>query len=113
MTKKTGFEITEGHRKKAFVLLKCVNTYVLDCRIWKRFVDDTFTILECRHVDSLLDHLNDQQPFRFSVETENDYKLAFVDSAVSREPDGLLTTGVYRKPTHTDQYLVYDSYQPR
>ena len=38
------------------------------------------------------------------METENDYKLAFLDTAVSREPDGRLTTSVYRKPTHTDQY---------
>ena len=38
------------------------------------------------------------------METENDYKLAFLDTAVSRAPDCRLTTGVYRKPTHTDQY---------
>ena len=30
------------------------------------------------------------------METENDYKLAFLDTAVSREPDGRLTTSVYR-----------------
>ena len=30
------------------------------------------------------------------METENDYKLAFLDTAVSREPDGHLTTSVYR-----------------
>ena len=44
------------------------------------------------------------------METENDYKLAFLDTAVSRELDGRLTTGVYRKPTHTDQYLAYGSH---
>ena len=43
------------------------------------------------------------------METENDYKLAFLDTAVSREAGGRLTTSVYRKPTHTDQYLAYDS----
>ena len=47
------------------------------------------------------------------METENDYKLAFLDTAVSREPDGCLTTSVYRKPTHTDQNLAYDSHQPQ
>ena len=44
---------------------------------------------------------------------ENNYKLAFVDSAYSRVPVGRLTTGVYRKPMHTDQYLAYDSQHPQ
>ncbi|KAL9978902.1 hypothetical protein ACROYT_G016486 [Oculina patagonica] len=47
------------------------------------------------------------------METESDSKLAFLDTAVSREPDGRLTTSVYRKPTHTDQYLAYDSHHPQ
>ena len=47
------------------------------------------------------------------METEEDNKLAFLDTAVLREPDGRLTTSVYRKPTHTDQYLAYDSHHPQ
>ena len=47
------------------------------------------------------------------METEKDNKLAFLDTAVLREPDGRLTTSVYRKPTHTDQYLAYDSHHPQ
>ena len=46
------------------------------------------------------------------METEKDNKLAILDTAVLREPDGRLTTSVYRKPTHTDQYL-YDSHHPQ
>ena len=83
-------------------------------RIWKRYVDDTFTVLDRGSVDSFLQHLNNQQPsIRFTMETESDSKLAFLDTAVSREPDGRLTTSVYRKPTHTDQYLAYDSHHPQ
>ncbi|XP_068735585.1 uncharacterized protein [Montipora capricornis] len=44
------------------------------------------------------------------MKTENDYKFPFLDTAVSIEPDARLTTSVYRKPTHTDQYLAYDSH---
>ena len=83
-------------------------------RIWKRYFDDTFTILDRGNFHSFLQHLNNQQPsICFTMETENDYKLAFLDTAVSREPDGRLTTSVYRKPTHTDQYLAYDSHHPQ
>ena len=58
--------------------------------------------------------INNQQPsIRFTMETERDNKLAFLDTAVLREPDGRLTTSVYRKPTHTDQYLAYDSHHPQ
>ena len=65
-------------------------------------------------LDDFLLHLNNQQPsIRFTMETERDNKLAFLDTAVLREPDGRLTTSVYRKPTHTDQYLAYDSHHPQ
>ena len=51
-------------------------------RIWKRYVDDTFTILDRENVDDFLQHLNNQQPsIRFTTETENNNKLAFLDTA--------------------------------
>ena len=77
-------------------------------------MDDTFTILDRENVDDFLQYLNNHQPsIRFTMETEKDNKLAFLDTAVLREPDGRLTTSVYRKPTHTDQYLAYDSHHPQ
>ncbi|KAL9967396.1 hypothetical protein ACROYT_G025613 [Oculina patagonica] len=67
-------------------------------KIWKRYVDDTFTILDRGSVDSFLQHLNNQQPsIRFTMETENDCKIAFLDTTVSREPDGRLTTSKITK----------------
>ena len=47
------------------------------------------------------------------MRTEKDKNLAFLDTAVSREPDGRLTTSICRKPTHTNQYLAYDSHHPQ
>ena len=83
-------------------------------KIWKRYVDDTFTILDRDKVDNFSQHLNSQQPSnRFTMETENNSKIAFLDTSVCREPDGCLTSSVYRKPTHTDQYLAYDSHHPQ
>ena len=93
---------------------QAITTSSYEPRIWKRYVDDTFTILDRENVDDFLQHLNNQQPsIRFTMETEKDNKLAFLDTAVLREPDGRLTTSVYRKPTHTDQYLAYDSHHPQ
>ena len=92
---------------------QAITTSSYEPRIWKRYVDDTFTILDRENVDDFLQHLNNQQPsIRFTMETEKDNKLAFLDTAVLREPDGRLTTSVCRKSTHTDQYLAYDSHHP-
>ena len=35
--------------------------------------------------------------------------LPFLDTLVTTEPDNTFSTTVYRKPTHTDQYLYWDS----
>ena len=83
-------------------------------KIWKRYLDDTFTILDRDQVDGFLQHLNNQQPtIRFTMETEKDNSIPFLDTSVIRDSNGLLTTSVYRKPTHTDQYLAYDSHHPQ
>jgi len=40
------------------------------------------------------------------MEIEKDYTIPFLDTSVLRDSNGLLTTSVCRKPTHTDQYLA-------
>ena len=85
-----------------------------DKKIWKRYVDDTFTILSRDKVDIFLQHLNSQQPtIRFTMETETNNTIPVLDTLVTRDSDGYLSTSVYRKPTHTDQYLAYDSHHPQ
>ena len=83
-------------------------------RIWKRYVDDTFIVTHRSAAADLLKHVNAQQPsIRFTMETESDNRIAFLDTLVHRDTDGRLATTVYRKPTHTDQYLAYDSHHPQ
>ena len=43
------------------------------------------------------------------MNTEKDNKTAFLDTSGKKKPDRHLTTSVNREPTHTDQYLAYDS----
>ena len=63
---------------------------------------------------AFLQHLNSQQPtIRFTMEIEKDNTIPFLDTTVTRETDGLLTTTFYRKPTNTDQYLTYDVHHPQ
>ena len=79
--------------------------------LWLRFVDDTFVITKVEHSQSLLQHINSQDPhIQFTVEEPTHQgKLPFVDTLVTIQPDNTFSTSVYRKPTHTDQYLHRDS----
>ena len=51
-------------------------------------------------------------PIQFILGREKDRHLPFLDSNVSRGVQGNLETSVYRKPTHTDKYLAFDSHYP-
>ena len=48
----------------------------------------------------------------FTREDTKDDSLLFLDCAVSLGKDGSLRLEVYRRPTHTDQYLLFDSHHP-
>ena len=78
--------------------------------MWLRFVDDTFVINQAELSQDLLHHINTQDPhIQFTVEPTQQGSLPFLDTLVTIQPDNTLNTSVYRKPTHTDQYLHWDS----
>ena len=83
-------------------------------KFWKRYVDDTFTILESSKKEEFLIHLNsiDQQIQFTAEESREDGAMPFLDILVSPGRDGSLSTSVYRKPTHTDLYLQWESHHP-
>ena len=84
---------------------------VLPPRFWHRYVDDTFVIQKEIHT-GLLQHINSVDPaIQFTVEdNKEDGAIPFFDTIVKPEADGKLSTTVYKKPTHTDQYLQWDSH---
>ena len=81
---------------------------------WKRYVDDTCTAVPADRVDDLMNHLNSvESSIQFTVEIEHDGKLPFLDVLLSHNiKDGSITTTVFRKPTHTDKYLDFESHHP-
>ena len=80
--------------------------------VWKRFIDDTFVIMKKTHKEEFLTHLNSEDSkIQFTTEeTGPDGSLPFLDILITPDKDGRLDTTVYRKPTHMDQYLRWDSH---
>ena len=89
---------------------RALATFATPPTIWLRFVDDTFAKLLKIDVEAFLHHLNNQHPrIKFTTEEEKDRKLPFLDALVHKKQDGYTKTTIYRKPTHTDQYLNWKS----
>ena len=82
-------------------------------RIWKRYVDDTFCVIKSAYIDEFTDHINNQdRNIKFTREEEEDGTLPFLDTVINKLDDGSLKIKIFRKPTHTDQYLQFGSHHP-
>ena len=78
--------------------------------VWLRYVDDTFVKIHEYFVNEFTEHFNSiNENIKFTTEPEMEGKLPFMDSCTTLNDDGSFDLTVYRKPTHTDQYLNFDS----
>ena len=96
----------EGFEIRALATSSCTPT------LWKRFVDDTFTIIKKAHKEAFLEHRNSiNNNIQFTSEEPcEDGSIPFVDMLITPNEEGRLKTTVYRKPTHANQYLHWDSH---
>ena len=81
---------------------------------WKRYVDDIFSIILKGKRDNLLNYLNSiDQHIKFTVEQPNMWKGPYHSWTHFPNPKGdNISVSVYRKPTHMDGYLDFNSSHP-
>jgi len=77
------------------------------------YINDTCTALPPDQVQAFHAQLNSLKPLiQFTLESEKNSTLPFLGTEFTHHPDGSLPTRVYRKPTHTDKYLDFQSHHP-
>ena len=80
---------------------------------WFRKADDTVTAIRNDHIDPFFTFLNSLHPsIQWTMEREKDGRLPMLDVLIEKKEDGSLEFDVYRKPTHTNQYIDFASHQP-
>ena len=79
---------------------------------WLRYVDDIYRATRKDQVNQLQEHLNSIDPhIKFTIELPGMDGVPFIDTLTKPTPNSIEST-VYRKPTHTDRYLDYNSNHP-
>jgi len=100
-----------------FLKQSAIASVPVECKpkLWKRYVDDILEIIKKHGVDGLTQHVNsvdDTGSIKFRAEQEQDEQIPFLDTLIMRKADGHAKLLVYRKKTHTDQYLHFSSHHP-
>ena len=80
---------------------------------WYRYVDDIREAIKQDQAQNLTNYLNSVDTtgnIKNTSETEQDHTLPMLDVKMQVNDDGTINTSVYRKKTHTDQYLNFHSH---
>jgi len=84
-------------------------------KFWKRYVDDVLELIKKDHVRNLTDTLTPLIPLATSSSPTKKRRTSrsyFWTRLLVRREDGLVKLLVYRKKSHTDQYLNFSSHHP-
>ena len=82
---------------------------------WKRQVDDIFFIWRGtkEELELFVWKLNGfEYSIQFTLEIENDGFIPFLDIGITKAAEKFITK-IYRKPTHTQQYINWNSNHPK
>ena len=79
---------------------------------WFRYVNDVHSATRKDQVNKLQEHLNSiDSHIKFTIELPGTDGLPFLGTLTKPTPNSIESI-VYRKPTHTDRYLDYNSNHP-
>ena len=92
--------------------MRAINTASQPPLMWKRSVDDTCVIIKAVQQQIFLNHINSMvKNIQFTAEEpRTDGSIPFLDILLTPGVDGSIATTVFRKPTHTDLYMQWDSH---
>jgi hypothetical protein len=78
-----------------------------------RQADDTLCAIHRDHIEPIHTFLNSLHPnIKWTKELEVNRRITMLDVTIIRQSDGNLQSDVYCKPTHTNQYINFNSHQP-
>ena len=84
--------------------------------IWLRYVDDVFCLFTTSEtkIKDFHSRINRwHEKLTFTLELGSNNSISFLDVLVTQDEEDKLTTSMYRKPTHTGLYMLWDSNQNR
>ena len=87
-----------------------ISTALHSPKVWERFFDDVYSVLQRNDLENIFHHINNlHQSNKFTTDEENNGEQGFLDTLLKRNK-GKVSLSVYRRPTHTEQYLHYSSH---
>ena len=107
--------VTAANLVMEYIEEKVFGEIVFPVKFYRRYVDDTFVILDKNFVDDFHQCLNSvHSAIKFTCEPEQNNMLSFLDVCVIRtdEPNNRMETKVYRKPCDSGNFLDFLSHHP-
>ena len=100
-----------------YIGTKSLATFPTKPRRWYRYVDDSNACLKRSQVADFHTHLNSindhiQFTIEHPTEIEERQSISFLDYKIAAKPGYPVEITVYRKVTHTNKYLDFNSHNP-